>query len=165
MGWRERERRQGFGIDFFAVIAPYREVGGWVQPLVNSFGEGQVILACRERNGVLEFFVRAAAERGLATTSALAPSFVRYPGAIAEPPAWLLEPQGKLWCSTTESDEGGRFYRDASVYQVIRVDDSSVPRNETGAWVTLSELKIMLRMSNVCTIQLRGIVSQLLAVT
>jgi dTDP-4-dehydro-6-deoxy-alpha-D-glucopyranose 2,3-dehydratase len=41
MGWRERERRQGFGIDFFAVIAPYREVGGWVQPLVNSFGEGQ----------------------------------------------------------------------------------------------------------------------------
>jgi dTDP-4-dehydro-6-deoxy-alpha-D-glucopyranose 2,3-dehydratase len=164
MGWRERERRQGFGIDFFAVTAAYREVGRWVQPLVNSSGEGQVILACRERNGVLEFFVRAAAERGLATTSALAPSFVRYPGAIAEPPAWLLDPQGKLWCSTTESDEGGRFYRDASVYQVIRVDDSSVPRSETGTWVTLSELKTMLRMSNVCTIQLRGIVAHLLAV-
>ena len=123
MGWTERQRIQGFSIDFFSVTASYREVGQWVQPLVNSCGEGRVILACREQKGVLEFLVRVVTEYGLASTCALAPSFVRYPGEIGEPPAWLVEPHGKIWCSTTESDEGGRFYRDASVYQVVRVDD------------------------------------------
>lgn len=162
-GWEEREPRQGFRVDFFRVKAAYREVASWVQPLVNSASEGLVILACRERGGWLEFFIRPVSERGLAAGAALAPSFVRYPGAQDELPAWLQAPQARIWSSTTESDEGGRFYRDASRYQVVRVEESAGPDDGQGAWLRLSELKLMLRTSNVCAIQLRGVVSQLLA--
>lgn len=157
-GWSEVEPRQGFSIDFFEVAAASREVARWIQPLVNSATDGHVALACRERGGALEVFVRVAEERGLATSAALSPSYVRYPGAPGEPPRWLQD--AEIWSSTVESDEGGRFYRDASRYELVRADDV---QDEAGAWVRLSELKAMLRVSNACTIQLRGVVSQLLA--
>ena len=163
MGWSEREPRQGFSVDFFQVTAAFREVGSWVQPLVNSATPGQVILACRERGGLLEFFLRPVAERGFVTAAAVAPSYVRYPGAAGLPPAWLQPPSARLWSETTESDEGGRFYRDASAYQIVRTDDAAGPEEPDGAWLRLSELKLLLCTSNACTIQLRGIVSQLLA--
>jgi oxidase EvaA len=165
MGWSEREPRQGFSVDFFQVSAAFREVGTWVQPLVNSATEGQVILACRERGGLLEFFLRPVAERGLATAAALAPSYVRYPGAVGQAPAWLREPAARIWSHTIESDEGGRFYRDASAYQIVRTDAAAEPDPSGGAWLRLSEMKMLLRSSNVCTIQLRGIVSHLLGLS
>jgi oxidase EvaA len=158
-GWSEREPRQGFAIEFFETNARFREKASWVQPLVNSPTEGEVVLACRKREGQLEFLVRAVAEIGLATGAALAPTYVRYPGAAGAAPSWL---QGSDWSATTESDEGGRFYRDASRYRIVRVEDA--PDVSDGAWLRLPELKLFLRMSNMCTIQLRGVVSQLLGV-
>lgn len=158
-GFGEIEPRQGFSIDFFEVAASSREVARWIQPLVNSASEGHVALACRERAGALEVFVRAIEERGLATRAALAPSYLRYPGSSGEPPRWLAD--ATVWSSTTESDEGGRFYRDASLYQLVRAD--AVDDEDEGAWLRLSEFKAMLRISNLCTIQLRGVASQLLA--
>jgi oxidase EvaA len=160
-GWSERAGEQGFSVAFFKVSAAYREKASWTQPLVNSNSEGHVVLACRERAGVLELFVRIAPERGLVTGAALAPSHVRYPGAAGDPPAWLASPE--VWASSLESDEGGRFFRDASLYEVVRTDDAVAPAGP-GFWLRLSELKLFLRMSNASTIQLRGIVSHLLAV-
>lgn len=158
-GWSEREPRQRFALEFYETTARFREKASWVQPLVNSPSEGEVILACREQGGHLEFLVRAAPEIGLATGAALAPTYVRYPGAAGEPPAWLRA--GEDWSATTESDEGGRFYRDASRYRIVRVANAGEEGND-GAWLGLPELKLFLRMSNACTIQLRGVVSQLL---
>lgn len=164
-GWSEVVPVQGFSIDFFHLEAAFREVGAWAQPLVNSASEGHAVLACRERGGSLELCVRALPERGLATTSALAPTYLRYPGEPGEAPEWLRPPEAHVWSSTLESDEGGRFYRDASRYEIVRVDDARQPEVESGFWLRLSELKQLLCMSNLCTIQLRGIVSQLLGVT
>jgi oxidase EvaA len=159
-GWSERETRQGFAIEFYEVKAAYREKASWVQPLVNSGDEGHVVLACRERGGVIELLVRAVPETGLATSAALSPSYVRYPGVKSAPPEWLA--RAKSWSATTESDEGGRFFRDASCYELVRVDDAGEIKAHDGEWVNVNELKLLLRTSNLCTIQLRGIASQLL---
>lgn len=156
-GWRERAPRQGFEINYYAVTAGFREKAAWVQPLVNSLGEGEVVLACRERDGFLEVHVRAAEEVGLATSVALQPSYLRYPGEDRPPPDWLRD--AVPVSETTESDEGGRFFRDVSRYRVVAV---AAAGPADGAWLRLSELKLFLRMSNVCTIQLRGVASQLL---
>jgi oxidase EvaA len=161
-GWSEREARQGFAIDFFEVTAPLREKATWVQPLVNSAGDGHAVLVCRKRGGVLEFLVSMARETGLATSAALAPSFVSYPGANAPTPDWLA--RCRPWSATIESDEGGRFYRDASRYEIVRADDWNDAAPDAGFWLTLAEIKLLLRTSNMCTIQLRGLVSQLLGV-
>ena len=160
-GWSEIERRQGFDIDFYDVKAAFREVGGWVQPLVNSTTEGHVVLALRCGPGGAEVLLRAAPETGLASYFGVGPSFVRYPGTIAESPAWLEG--ARTLSSTLESDEGGRFYRDASRYEVLELAPGAASA-EDGVWARVSELKALLRMSNVCTIQLRGIASHLLAI-
>ena len=163
MGWSEVEPRQGYGVQFFEVTATGRELPTWVQPLVNSSTSGQVVLACRQRAGLLEFFVRPVTERGLVTGAALGPSFVRYPGAPGATPGWLQPPMANIWSETIEGDEGGRFFRDASAYQIVRTDAAPGPEEQDGFWLRLSELKAVLRTSNTCTIQLRGVVSQLLA--
>ena len=164
-GISERVPRQRFSVDFFEVRTPLREVDHWVQPLVNSASKGHVVLACRERHKFLEFFIRPIGEHGLATGAALAPSYLRYPGAIGEPPEWLSPHLSNVWAESEESDEGGRFYRDSSVYQVVVCgDDEAAPPDKIGCWLRLSELKLFLEMSNTCTIQLRGVSSHLISV-
>jgi oxidase EvaA len=163
-GLEEGDTDQGFRVDFFHVKAAMREVREWVQPLINSADVGRVVLACRERGGVAEFLVRAAPESGLATGAALAPTYVRYPGTADEEPDWLRQISNEPWVATTESDEGGRFYQDASHYEIIKVASDHDLSDANSAWLTLSEIKAFLRMSNVCSIQLRGVISLLLAV-
>jgi hypothetical protein len=95
----------------------------------------------------------------LATAFALHPSYVRYPGVAQSDPDWLAA--ARPWSATMESDEGGRFFRDTSSYEIVRVDDADMSSAD-GQWLRLSELKAMLRVSNLCSIQLRGVASQLL---
>ncbi|OOY46476.1 hypothetical protein BOV93_09865 [Solemya velum gill symbiont] len=67
--------------------------------------------------------------------------------------------------NTTESEEGGRFYRDINGYEIILIEgrqeyfgiDSS-----SYYWARVSELKRLLNLSNCCSIQLRCIASLLL---
>ena len=164
LGWSEIEPRQGFSIGFFKVRAEHREVAEWTQPLVNCTSEGCAALASRERDGVIEFFVRVEPEIGLATKAALVPSYLRYPGEIGQPPNWFTDDRAVTWSETIESDEGGRFYCDASRYTIKRVDEAEQPSNEDGVWLRVSELKFMLTLSNLCSIQLRGLISQLIGV-
>jgi oxidase EvaA len=164
-GMRERRREQGFSVGYFEVSAAYREVGRWIQPLVDSHSEGHVILACRDSDAGLEVFVRTLFERGLATGAALAPSYLRYPGSPGEPPEWLARQQSSVWAESVESDEGGRFHRDANRFQIIGCDTfGKEPPAHSGVWVRLSELRHCLMTSNLCSIQLRCIASHLLSI-
>jgi oxidase EvaA len=162
-GLRERVPDQGFSVEFFEVAAAYREVGQWIQPLINSGGEGRVVLACREVEGMTEVFVQPLAEFGLASGCALAPSYLLYPGMVDSPPEWLVN--ARILSETLESDEGGRFYKDSSRYQIVGIDaDAPQPPTALGFWLRISEVKHCLDVSNRCSIQLRCILSHLLAV-
>ena len=123
------------------------------------------MLACRERENRIECYVRVAPELGLTNGAALLPSYLRYPGSLGSLPEWLADDRATIWSETIESDEGGRFYRDTSRYEIVRTDNGPEPSGNDGRWLWLSELKLMLSTSNVCAIQLRGLTSQLLGVT
>lgn len=163
VGWRVADEgifevagRQGFDVGYYQIEARGREVAHWQQPLVRSRCEGCTRLLCRLVDGALEVCVQVAAEPGLQTGNALLPSYLRYPGdAAIDSPL-----PGKLLARTRESDEGGRFYQDASVYELVLV---APQREVAGCWLRLSELKALLSGSNICSIQLRVISSLLLA--
>lgn len=161
-GWRvaddgifEVNGHQGFDVGYFQIEARRREVARWQQPLIQSRTEGCVRLLCRVVDGVLEACVRVAAEPGLQTGKALLPSHVRYPGA-AGPDAAV---PGRLLARTRESDEGGRFFQDVSVYELILLNPLA---EADGLWLRVSELRWFLSCSNFCTIQLRVLGSLLL---
>lgn len=162
-GWRvsdegifEEDGPQGFDVGYFQVEACRREVARWQQPLIKSHTEGCVRLLCRMVNGALEVCVRVGAEPGLQTGKALLPSYLRYPGAAGgDPPV-----RAKMLLQTRESDEGGRFFQDASVYEIMQVAPDFAA---DGCWLRVSELKWFLSCSNFCTIQLRVLASLLLS--
>lgn len=154
-------------VDFFRVTAPGREVQGWSQPLLNSKSTGSLRLFCRERGGLLEVLVRRRAEPGLSTANALFPTWLSYPGEGREDEAScaaLLGARQTALFQTLESDEGGRFYMDKSAYELVFVEDATDEAGADSWWLQLSELKLFLRMSNICSIQLRCITSMLLGV-
>lgn len=157
-GLHEVEPTQGFSVEFYKVQAALREVGSWSQPLVNSHGEGYCGLALRHNDEGVEVLVQVAHEAGLASGSGVAPTFLHYPGARRG-----AVPQGRTLIGTVESDEGGRFFRDVSRYEIFTAPDADLPSGQGFHWLNLAELKLLLRTSNVCTIQMRGLASQLVA--
>lgn len=156
-GLHEIERNQGFAIEFYRVHAALREVPSWGQPLINSATRGYCGLACRESAAEgIELQVRVVRETGLALGFGLAPTWLDYPGTRV-----TSKKRGQALAATLESDEGGRFYRDESSYEIVLSD------GETGDpdcfWINVAELKALLNISNLCTIQLRGVASHLLS--
>lgn len=170
-GWRfgqnafyEPPARQGISVEMFETRVGHREVKSWVQPLIKAAGEGRACLVFRKTRSGAEFFVSFAKETGLASPSAIGPSFVRYPGSDARAPEFLSERSCKVIFEAVESDEGGRFYRNTWRYQIAAYagDPKDVPEAQ-GVWLRLSELKRLLESSNICTIQLRTILPYLLS--
>ncbi|WP_323785500.1 NDP-hexose 2,3-dehydratase family protein [Thalassovita sp.] len=161
----ENSSRQGIGVEMFETRAVNREVKSWSQPLIKAAGEGQAILVFRKTSSGLEFFASFAKETGLASPSALGPSLVQYPGSSACAPKSLSESSYKVVFEALESDEGGRFYRNIWRYRIAEyANDAKDLSEEQGVWLRLSELKRLLETSNICTIQLRAILSHLLAI-
>jgi len=160
-GIEELQPDQRLSVRFFQVEATGREVGSWVQPLIVGHSEGRSKLACRDRDGLLEVWVAARSELGLANGVGLSPSTVAYPGEKIHTPAWLAD--ATSWIVTRESDEGGRFINHGSSCEIVSIlNDREPPEECVGVWLRVSELKKLLGMSNVCTIQLRTISSLLL---
>jgi oxidase EvaA len=158
---------QGFDVQFFRVDAPSREVPHWTQPLLNSRSRGKVVLALTLSDGTLRALVNVRSEPGLSTGTAVFPSHVVLPGQRANAADSivydaLLASRSSTLARTVESDEGGRFFQDESEFELCLVDDAG-DFGEDFQWITLSELKCLLGISNACSIQLRCIASMLLA--
>lgn len=160
----ERTGEQGFEVHCFAVAAPGREVEQWAQPLILSRSSGRQDLCLRIQDGVLEVLVRVGSECGLAGGAALFPTILRYPGSTrysAQQDAIDAMAGSTVLLQTVESDEGGRFYRDASDCRLLLLAEDV----EFGAdfiWLSVAELKFFLERSGMCAIQLRVMASMLL---
>lgn len=165
-GLKEHIPAQGFEVNFYRIEAHLREVSHWSQPLVACAAEGRCELACRERDGMLEVLVRSLRETGLALGWGLAPTVVCYPGNAGPPMGALDLLPGHELLATVESDEGGRFFQHSSRYSLVFLDpsaDDPAAKDPDLTWLTLADVKACLSTSNLCTIQLRGLLSHLLA--
>lgn len=161
-GLREVTRRQGFAIEFYTVHAALREVNRWSQPLVNSDGRGFCGLALRQGKEGIEVLVQIVRETGLAAGWGVGPTIQCYPGEAQGTENLMFPRIGHPLVSTVDSDEGGRFFKDESAYEIFLMDTQDNELEEGFYWLNLAELKLLLHTSNICTIQLRGIASQLL---
>lgn len=168
-GIYEKVLDQGFSIEFFKVYTKGREVSSWVQPLVNSCTYGKVGLLLKLEDDTLYILVRAGTELGLSTGMAILPSYLTYPGEKEINSIELIRNIG-FYTSIEEirsvliSDEGGRFFRDVSIYELYLVKEFAINKEESFHWVNLNELKLLLSYSNLVSIQLRAITSLLLSI-
>jgi oxidase EvaA len=170
---REREREHGFRARQFAIHAEGREVATWDQPLVDSDGVGRLVLALEERRGLLRVLVKASHEIGFLEGVQASASLCVAPGAALEArdpvEAALLERLDdgnctRLVASCRQSEEGGRFHRDENAYQVALLDPSArLPRSPYYRWLTLAQVRRLIRIPGTFSMEFRGVLALLLA--
>ncbi len=141
------------------VTAQGREVGQWDQPIVQSKTKGRAVLFCRNIRGVLRFNFNVQAEAGLVHKAELSPSIVTEPGSkrTNKPPS-----NHQVLAEVNQSDEGGRFLRDVSKYEIVFLPDGKSVVRTQGYWLTLGEVHELLQSEGIFTNESRSVLSLLL---
>jgi dTDP-4-dehydro-6-deoxy-alpha-D-glucopyranose 2,3-dehydratase len=164
------EHSKYFSVIGISVHASSREVSSWEQPLIESAKGGVIAFVCQMKNGVLHFLVQARVEPGNFDIIELAPTLqftpTNYEGSEKRelPPFHDLvvnAGEEQLRFNQLQSEEGGRFYHDQNQYQVVEIAEhqnvGEVPENYT--WMTLNQIKRLIRFNNYFNIEARGLFS------
>jgi len=147
-------------IKMFEFSTTNREVAKWSQPLLCTKNRGYVVLLMRQIANDYEFLVSITSEFGISGQIAVLPTLTIYPGENNEN-ITTIPYQGKLLAEVIQSDEGGRFYRNESLYQVILIDDEiNIASNQH--WINIDSFKSILKSSDTASIQLRTLASLVL---
>ncbi len=170
---REIEERLGFQVCQFSVKAANREVPSWDQPLIVSNTTGRLTLVSQEKNGLLQFLVKASHEVGFLEGVQIGPAISIPPGwnanSVNEVEQFLLKTiesdNGvKIIQQCRQSEEGGRFHQDENYYEIVLFNPSiNVPESDLYRWTTLSQLRELVKIPGILTIEMRGVMALLLA--
>lgn len=143
----------GVWVDMFRVSCGTREVSEWSQPLMCAANRGLVALVVREVNGRCEFLISDETEFGISGQHTLLPSFVSYPGENHDQ-LERFKHGGEVMAEILQSEEGGRFYRNESLYRLIMAGED-IQLRPNHRWVGADTLKRILNSSCKASIQLR----------
>ncbi len=173
-GWtRDAQGIRDDGGSFFEVLAVAvragnREVAAWTQPLLQSRRPGLTGVLARKIRGVLHFLMQARVEPGFRDTVEITPTVtcgqcVDAPAQAPPPPFLeLFERPGpqRVRYSAVQSLEGGRFYQDQNTYQVVELPaDAELAIPDNYMWLTLQQLKDLLRHNTVIAIDTRELLA------
>lgn len=154
------------------VHAPARETHIWDQPLFSSEVLGTCVLLCQCQNDQLNFLFTARYEPGFREGSQFGPTLQSEdPGTerlhdhvnVEEMPIEEAQAQSKLLMCCHQSDEGGRFYRCITRYEIRMLQDgASCGPMPNSRWMTLGEIERLLKIQGVFTNEARTLISMLL---
>jgi len=150
-----------------------REVGkqGWMQPMIGKNPGGILGLLMKKINGVPHYLVQAKAEPGnigklqlsptlQATTSNLLKAHGGLRPLFAE---YFDEPKNaKIVYGKWQSEDGGRFHLKSNFNMIVEVDENEeFTTPDSFIWVTLFQIKQLLKTENFVGPHIRGIISYL----
>ena len=150
-----------------------REVGkqGWMQPMIGKNPGGILGLLMKKINGVPHYLVQAKAEPGnigklqlsptlQATTSNLLKAHGGLRPLFAE---YFDEPKNaKIIYGKWQSEDGGRFHLKSNFNMIVEVDENEeFTTPDSFIWVTLFQIKQLLKTENFVGPHIRGIISYL----
>lgn len=163
------EEQKYFSVIAVRVEADNREIASWTQPLIRPQERGIVAYIIKNINGALHFLVQAKVEPGNFDVIEMAPTVQCITGSYKEdrpedrPPflEYVLNAASKqIRTSTMQSEEGGRFFREENRYMVIEGGDdfpTEVPENFM--WITMNQMKKLIKYNNFINIEGRCLLS------
>lgn len=156
-----------FSIEGIQVNSTWGMRQSWQQPIINQPEIGFLGIITKEFNGVLHFLLQAKIEPGnlhhvqlsptlQATRSnytqvhqGRAPLFLDY-FRHAKPSQILLD--------QLQSEQGARFLRKRNRNIIIKIDDE-IPEHDQFVWLTLAQIKTLMRTSNLVNMDTRTVLS------
>lgn len=169
VGW-ERDRMEirhstgrYFSIVGVEVEATNREVRRWCQPLLAPHGVGVVAFVVRRIDGVLHVLARADVRPGYRDVVELGPTVQCTPANFdrdrrPELLEVVLSAAARVHYDVLQSEEGGRFHYAVTRHLLVEVgDDFPLSVSPDHRWVTLSQLKGLIRSSYQVNIEARSL--------
>ena len=150
-----------------------REVGkkGWTQPMIAKNPGGILGILMKRINGIPHYLLQAKAEPGnigklqfsptlQATTSNLLKAHGGMKPLFAE---YFDEPKNvKVIYAKWQSEDGGRFYLKSNYNMIVEVnEDEELNIPDSFIWITLFQIKQLLKIENFVGPHIRGIISYL----
>ncbi|WP_060886939.1 NDP-hexose 2,3-dehydratase family protein [Streptomyces caniscabiei] len=151
------------------VTAPHREVPSWTQPMLAPCARGLAVLLRRRIGGVPHYLMQAQAQEGCLDRLEIGPTVMCVPDEQASLPPErrppLLDlfhalPPDRIRYDRLQSEEGGRFFAAENRYVIAELDDdfpTDVPPRY--CWMTVRQLKELLRHSHYVNIEARTLVA------
>lgn len=146
-----------------------REIVSWDQPMVRSAQEGLMGFIVKKINGIYHFLVQAKLEAGNFDVIEMAPTVQCLTGnyrkgyneyTIPYLEYFINAPQEKIWYSTYQSEEGGRFYQEQNLNIIVEVgDDFPIEVDENYCWMTLNQMMSFVTYNNYLNIAARSLLS------
>ena len=150
-----------------------REVGkkGWTQPMIAKNPGGILGILMKKINGIPHYLLQAKAEPGnigklqlsptlQATTSNLLKAHGGIKPLFSE---YFDEPENvKTIYAKWQSEDGGRFHLKSNYNMIVEIDEDEVIKiPDNYVWVTLFQIKQLLKIENFVGPHIRGIISYL----
>ena len=163
------EANKYFDIIGVRVEIGNREVVSWDQPMVRSAQEGLMGFLVKRINGIYHFLVQAKLEAGNFDVVEMAPTVQCLTGnyrkgqneyTIPYLEEILNAPKDKIWYSSYQSEEGGRFFQEQNLNIIVEVgDDFPIEVEENYCWLTLNQMLSFVTYNNYLNIAARSLLS------
>lgn len=146
-----------------------REVVSWDQPMVRSAQEGLMGFIVKKINGIYHFLVQAKLESGNFDIVEMAPTVQCLTGnyrkgkneyTILYLEQILNAPKDKIWYSSYQSEEGGRFFQEQNLNIIVEVgEEFPIEVEENYCWLTLNQMLSFVTYNNYLNIAARSLLS------
>ncbi|MCE2771175.1 MAG: NDP-hexose 2,3-dehydratase family protein [Saprospiraceae bacterium] len=174
-GWNfsdERIRHNSgkfFSIDGIRVKTNYRDIPKWDQPIINQPEIGFLGFVAKKFNGVMHFLIQAKIEPGNLNIVQLSPTlqatrsnYTRVHGG--DSPNYLEYFNGEknvmVLIDQLQSEQGARFLHKRNRNIIVEVDENEdIPIKTNFMWVSLGQIKELLRFDNIVNMDSRTVIS------
>lgn len=157
-----------FSIEGINVKTNHGTVPDWDQPIINQPEIGFLGIITKEINGVLYFLLQAKIEPGNVNNVQLSPTLQATKSNYTKvhqgkSPAYLEyfthpSPTTEILLDQLQSEQGARFLKKRNRNIIIQVAED-VPVLEDFCWVTLRQIKDLMRLDNVVNMDTRTVIS------
>ena len=174
-GWKFSDDRirhdsgKFFSIDGIRVATNYRLKPEWDQPIVNQPEIGLLGFITKKIDGVLHFLTQAKIEPGNINVVQLSPTiqatrsnYLRIHGG--KKPAYLEYFTGEknvtVLLDQLQSEQGARFLRKRNRNVIVEIgEDEQIEIQDNYMWLSLGQIKELLRYPNVVNMDSRSVIS------
>jgi len=156
-----------FSIDGIRVNTNWGTVAEWDQPIINQPEIGYLGFIVKEFDGVLHFLMQAKIEPGNVNYVQLSPTLQATRSNYTQvhkgkKPRYLeyfqqAEPE-QILLDQLQSEQGARFLRKRNRNIIIKVEDD-IDVYENFVWLTLAQIKELMRHSNLVNMDTRTVIS------
>lgn len=166
-GVLKHESGKFFTIEGINVKTNWGKIPEWDQPIINQPEIGYLGIIAKEVDGVLYFLLQAKIEPGNVNNVQLSPTLQATKSNYSQvhqgkKPMYLEYFQhatpNQILLDQLQSEQGARFLRKRNRNIIIKVDEA-IPDHEDYIWLTLGQIKELIKTDNLVNMDTRTVIS------